>query len=133
MKLAGCYSHEQGETVVYGRGLGDAYAEARVVVLATRFCVLPTSGENRLRLIRGRMLSELEVRGWELATRVIPPSRGEVFERGKYHLDAIKKGKCRNTIGLIFHFGSSEFGLRQLMLVSGAVRRGIVDCGVIAV
>jgi hypothetical protein len=128
MKLAGCYSHEEGETVVYGRGLGDAYAEARDVILATRFGI-----GNRLRMTRGYILSELGIRGWELLARVIPPSSCKAFDRGKYHLDAIKRGKSRNTIGLICHFGSSEFGLRQLMLVSGAVRRGVVDCGVIAV
>jgi hypothetical protein len=133
MKLAGCYSHEEGETVVYGRGLGDAYAEARDVILATRFYILPTGGGNRLRMTRGYILSELGIRGWELLTRVTPPSGCEAFDRGKYHLDAIKRGKSRNTIGLICHFGSSEFGLRQLMLVSGAERRGVVDCGVIAV
>lgn len=132
MELARCWSHERGESVLFEKGLAEEYAEARGTALATRVKLAPDRAENSLRVIRDRILRELAGRRWEINTRIFPPSAPLSFERGHYRLDATKRAGTRAAIGLTFHFGSSEFIVRQLMLISEAVRRGIVDCGVVA-
>ncbi len=132
MKLASSYSHERGEAILYERGLGEAYAEAREGMLATRVELAPDKAENSLRVIHDRILRELAGRGWKIGERIFPPAAPATFQRGNYRLDATSRTGSGGTLGVIFHFGSSEFLVRQLMLISEAVRRGIVDCGVLA-
>lgn len=132
MELTHCWAHEDGESLVFEKGLGVLYVEAREATLTTRIKLATDRLENRLRVIRDHILREFAGRGWEINTRIFPPSAPRVFERGHYRLDATKRAGTGAALGLTFHLGSSEFIVRQLMLISEAVRRGIVDCGVVA-
>jgi len=132
MKLAHCWSHERGESVLLEKGLGEVYAEAREMALATRVELVPNRAENNLRVTRDRILREIAGRGWEIAVSIFPASAPAMLHRGDYRLDATKKTGSGGALGFICHFGSSEFLVRQLMLISEAVRRGIADCAVLA-
>lgn len=132
MELALCWSHERGETVLFAKGLGEVYAEARETMLATRVKLASDRVENSLRVIRDRILRELAGRGWKIGEGIFPPFAPATFQRGHYHLDAAKRTGSGSGLGIICHFGSSEFLVRQLMLISEAVRRRIVDCAVLA-
>jgi len=132
MELSRCWSHERGESVIFEKGLGELYAEARETVLATRVGLVSDKADNSLRLIRKQVLTGLAGREWEVGTRIFPPSAPARFQRGHYHLDAAKRAGNGGALGIVCHFGSSEFLVRQLMLISEAVRRRIVDCAVLA-
>jgi hypothetical protein len=132
MELEYCLAHERGETVIFERGLGEAYAEARAVALATRLTQASGKGEESLRVIRDRILTELAARGWIIDERIFPPSAPAIFQRGNYRLDAAKTTGSDDALGFIYHVGSSEFLVRKLMLTSEAVRRRVVGCCVLA-
>lgn len=132
MELLHLWSHERGESVLFEKGLGEVYAEARQTMLATRVKLVSDRAENSLRVIHDRILRELAGRGWKIGERIFPPSAPAIFQRGHYRLDAAKRTGSGGTLGVICHFGSSEFLVRQLMLISEAVRRGIADCAVLA-
>ena len=132
MKLAHCWSHERGESVLLEKGLGEVYAEAREMAVARRVELAPNRAENSLRVTRDRILRDIAGRGWEIAVSIFPASAPAMFHRGHYRLDATKKTGSGRALGFICHFGSSEFLVRQLMLISEAVRRGIADSAVLA-
>jgi hypothetical protein len=132
MELSDCSSHARGESVIFEKGLGDVYAEAREVVLTTGIPLAVGRSENNLRAIREYLLRELAGRGWEINQRIFPPSAPGMFQRGQYRLDATKRTGSGGALGFICHFGSSEFLVRKFMLISEAVRRGIVVCGILA-
>ncbi|OGB91613.1 MAG: hypothetical protein A3G35_10070 [candidate division NC10 bacterium RIFCSPLOWO2_12_FULL_66_18] len=132
MELSRIRSHERGESVIFEKSLGEVYAEARETMLGTRVKLVPDRAEDSLRVIHDRILRELAGRGWEIGVSVFPASAPAMFQRGHYRLDATKKTGSGSGLGLICHFGSSEFLLRKFMLISEAVRRGAVECGVLA-
>jgi len=132
MKVSGCWSHERGESLVFERGLGELYAEARGVVGETRVKLVSDKTENSLRLIHHQILTGLARREWEVGARVFPPSAPAKFLHGHYRLDATKRAGGGSALGVVCHLGSSEFLVRQLMLIAEAVRRKIVDCAVVA-
>lgn len=132
MEVSGCWSHEGGESFVFERGLGELYAEARGMVVETRVNLVSDKAGNSLRLIHHQMLTGLARREWEVGARIFPPSAPARFQRGHYRLDATKRAGGGGALGVVCHFGSSEFLVRHLMLISEAVRRRIVDCAVLA-
>lgn len=132
MELTHCWSHEGADSVLFEKDLGEVYAEAREAMLATRVKLASVRAENKLRVIHDRILRELAGRGWKIGERIFPPAAPAIFQRGHYRLDATSRTGNGGTLGVICHFGSSEFVIRQLMLISEAVRRGIVACGVLA-
>lgn len=132
MKLSHIRSHERGESVLFEKNLSEVYAEARETMLGTRVKLAPDRAENRPRAICEDVLRHLAERGWEIGASIFPASAPAMFQRGNYRLDAIKRTGRGSALGLICHFGSSEFLVRQLMLISEAVRRGIADCAILA-
>jgi len=132
MKPPHFLSHERAESILFEKGLGGVYAEALEVVLATRVDLAPQKGANMPRVIWEHVLKNLADRGWEIAVSIFPASAPAMFQRGNYRLDAIKRMGTGSALGLICHFGSAEFLVRQLILISEAVRRGIADCAVLA-
>lgn len=132
MELSHCSSHAQGESVLFKKGLGEVYAEARETVLASRVKLASDRAENSLRVIRDCIMRELSGRGWKIGETIFPPSAPASFHRGHYRLDATKKAGGGGVLGIICHFGGSEFLVRKLMLISEAVRGEVVDCCVLA-
>jgi hypothetical protein len=132
MELSHIRSHERSESVLFEKDLGEVYAEARETMLATPVKLASERAENGLRVIHDRILRELAGRGWKIGVGIFPASAPAMFQRGHYRLDATKKAGSGGALGFICHFGSSEFLVRKLMLISEAVRQGIVDCGVLA-
>lgn len=132
MELARCWSHGNAEAVLFEKGLGGVYAEARETIRAVRVEFGLSIAANELRTIRERILEQLAGHGWEIDTRIFPPSAPIGFERGRFRLHATKGTGGGATLGVICHFGGSEFIVRQLMLISEALRRRIIDCGVVA-
>ncbi len=132
MELQYCLYHECSESILFEMGLGKAYSEARETVLATPVKLATNREQNNLRVIRDCMQKELAGRGWEINARIFPSSAPKRFERGRYCLDASKHAETGAALGAIWHFGGSEFIVRQLMLISEAVRRNIIDCGLLA-
>jgi hypothetical protein len=132
MELTHCWSHERADSLLFEKDLGEVYAEARETMLATRVKLASERAENSLRVIHNRILRELAGRGWKIGENIFPPAAPATFQRGHYRLDAAKRTGSGGTLGVICHFGSSEFVIRQLMLISEAVRRGIADCAVLA-
>ena len=132
MDLSHIRSHERGESVLLEKDLGEVYAEAREMVMATRVGLAPNRAENSLRVIRDQILEKIAGRGWEIAVSIFPASAPPMFQRGHYRLDATKKTGSGSGLGLICHFGSSEFLVRKFMLISEAVRRRIVDGAILA-
>jgi len=131
MEIPHSWSHERGESVLFEKGLGRIYAEAREAALAGRVGLLPDKSKNSLRAIREGILRDLAGRGWRIGVSIFPSSAPAMFQRGHYRLDAAKTTGSGATLGVVCHFGGSEFLLRQFMLISEAVRRGIVDCAVL--
>ena len=132
MELSRVGSHEGGESVLFEKDLGEIYAEAREITLGTRGKLTPDRAENNLRIIRERILRGLTGCGWKIGPRIFPFSAPAMFQRGHYRLDASKTTGSGAALGIIFHFGGSEFLIRQFMLISEAVRRGIADCAILA-
>lgn len=132
MELARCFSHGTAESVLFERGLGGVYAEVRETIRAARVELGLAGATGELRAVRERILRQLAGHGWEIDTGIFPASAPTSIQRGHYRLDASKRVGARAALGIICHFGSAEFTVRKLMLVSEAVRRGIVDCGLVA-
>lgn len=132
MELSHIRSHERGESVLFERNLSKVYAEVRETMLRTRVELVSDKAENSPRVIWKRVLGDLAGRGWGIAVSIFPASAPAMFQRGNYRLDAIKGTGTGSALGLICHFGSSEFLVRQFMLISEAVRRGIADCAILA-
>jgi hypothetical protein len=132
MELARRFSHGIAESVLFERGLDGMYAEVRETIRAARVELGLAGATSELRAVRERILRQLAGHGWEIDTGIFPASAPTRIQRGHYRLDASKRLGAGAALGIICHFGSAEFTVRKRMLVSEAVRRGIVDCGLVA-
>lgn len=132
MEIARCWSHGDAECVLVGKGLAEAYAEVRETFCAVSFDLGLSKTSNERRVVRARILEQLAGHGCEIDTKIFPASAPTMFHRGQYRLDATRRVGTKAALGIICYFGSAEFTVRKLMLISVAVRREIVDCGVLA-